>query len=558
MRKKCFVFAGLVLFCLCGFASGQRQLDNDEVLQILRVLTDQPRDTWIPNGVIRADHIEYRASNGIIIESTVTVKYDGNRFYWEINIDSYSTEEEQLKGKVLHDDIDMNWNARRVFAWDGQKYTMYFGPGNHAIVFEDTSNIPVSVNGPLTEGLIPWGHGAYTYEKLSAAQSSAVEVEEDGNKEVHLTISMAGKPEMVLVLDPAKDYAVLSSTSHDTGHAATTKTCSNYELISGRWVPDTVEIERYDDSKQPPELLSYDHWHITSISTSISDPLPFSVDYESNALVEHYTAISKRPLSYYFSGEIDTESLRQERVRIAAAQNTQTQNCATVAMQYVMSKLGKEVTQQQLAALVNETDKTTSLYAMKQFVSEMGLHGLAARTNIEAIKNLTNCYAILHLPGENHFVVLDHIDGQSIWLIDLDRDRFYFPIPTDMFGFDWPEGTALLVSRESIDPQGTFTEISDNNLRQIVGADDFGTYSCSELIQEYDIEFCSEVYLGFCSGRYRMYYPRYGCELNETGGSCSGTGLVGNVYAHCLEDPFYPGECITDSEWYSQYIRACR
>ncbi len=67
MRKKCFVFAGLVLSCLCGFASGQRQLDNDEVLQIFRVLTDQPRDTWIPNGVICADHIEYRVSNGIII-----------------------------------------------------------------------------------------------------------------------------------------------------------------------------------------------------------------------------------------------------------------------------------------------------------------------------------------------------------------------------------------------------------------------------------------------------------------------------------------------------------
>ncbi len=438
MRNKCFVFAGLVLFCLCGLVTAQIQLENVEVLQILRVLTDQPRDTWIPNGVIRADHIEYRASNGIIIESTVTVKYDGNRFYWEINMDSYSTQEEQLKGKVLHDDIDMNWNARRVFVWDGQKYTMYFRPGNHAIVFEDTSNMPVSVNGPLTAGLVPWGHGAYTYEKLSAAQSSAVEVEEDGKKEVHLTISMAGKPEMVFVLDPAKAYAVLSSTIHDSGHSATTKTCSNYKLISGRWVPDTIEIERHDDSKQAPELLSYDHWHITSISTSISDPLPFSVDYESNALVEHHTAISNRPLSYYFSDEIDTESLRQERVRVAATQKTQTQNCATVAMQYVLSKLGKEATQQQLAALVNETDKTTSLDTMKQFVSGLDLHCLAAKTDLGMLKNLTNCYAILHLPGENHFVVLDHIDEQDDWLIDLDRDKFYFPIPTDMFGLDWP------------------------------------------------------------------------------------------------------------------------
>ncbi len=558
MRKICLVFAGLVLFCLCGFASGQRQLDNNEILQILRTLTDQPRDTWIPNGVIRADHLEYRASNGIIMESTVTVKYDGNKFYWEINMDSYSTQEEQLKGKVLHDDMDMNWNARRIFVWDGQKYTMYFRPGNHAIVFEDTSNMPVSVNGPLTAGLVPWGHGVYTYEKLSAAQSSAVEVEEDGQKEVHLTINMAGKPEMLFILDPAKAYAVLSSTIHDTGYAATTKTYSNYKLISDRWVPHTVIIERYDDSKQPPELLSYDHWHITSISTSIFDPLPFSVDYESNALVEHYTAISKSPLSYYFSGEIDTDSLRQERVRIAAAQNTQTQNCATVAMQYVMSKLGKEVTQQQLAALVNETDKTTNLYTMKQFVSALDMHCLAAKTDLQMLKNLTNCYAILHLPGENHFVVLDHIDEQGVWLIDLDRDKFYFSIRTDMFELDWPDGTVLLVSNDPVSPQGDITEIGDNDLGKIVGASGFGTYSCSDIIQEYNIEYCSEVFPGFCSGRYRMYYTRYACELNETGGSCSGTGIVGNVYAHCLEDPMYPGECITDSEWYSQYIRACQ
>ncbi len=558
MRKKCLVFAGLALFCLCGFASGQRQLDSDEVLHILKVLTDQPRDTWIPNGVIRADHIEYRASNGIIIESTVTVKYDGNRFYWKINRDSYSTEEEQRKGKVLHDDIDMNWNARRVFVWDGQKYTMYFRPGNHAIVFEDTSNMPVSVNGPLTAGLVPWGYGVYTYEKLSAAQSSAVELEEDSKKEVHLTISMAGKPEMVFVLDPAKAYAVLSTTARHAGHSATAKTYSNYKLISGRWVPDTIEIERHDDSKQAPELLSYDHWHITFISTSISDALPFSVDYESNALVEHYTAISKRPLSYYFSGEIDTESLRQERVRIAAAQDTQTQNCATVAMQYVMSKLGKKVTQQQLATLVNETDKTTSLDTMKQFVSGLDLHCLAAKTDLQMLKNLTNCYVILHLPGENHFVVLDHIDEQSVWLIDLDRDKFYFPIPTDMFELDWPDGTVLLVSKDPINPQGDITEISDNDLRKIVGADSFGTYSCSEVIQEYNIEFCSGVYMSFCSGQYRMYYKRYACELNEFGGSCGGTGIVGSVYAHCLEDMMYPGECTTDSEWYSQYIRACR
>ncbi len=227
-------------------------------------------------------------------------------------------------------------------------------------------------------------------------------------------------------------------------------------------------------------------------------------------------------------------------------------------MQYVMSQLGKEVTQQQLAALVNETDKTTSLDTMKQFVSGLDLHCLAAKADLQMLKNLTNCYAILHLPGENHFVVFDHIDELSVWLIDLDRDKFYFPIRTDMFGFDWPDGTVLLVSKEPINHQSDITEISDNDLRQIVGADEFGTYSCTERIQEYDIEYCSEMNGGICSGRYRMYYERYGCELNEIGGSCGGTGLVGNEYTYCDEDPLHIGECAADGDWFSQYIRACQ
>jgi len=50
-------------FCLClaTVASGQRVLERAEILEILKELTSQPRQTWIPAGTIEATHEEYGA-----------------------------------------------------------------------------------------------------------------------------------------------------------------------------------------------------------------------------------------------------------------------------------------------------------------------------------------------------------------------------------------------------------------------------------------------------------------------------------------------------------------
>ena len=239
MKKTLCILLTLVLFCLCGLAIAQRELGDEEILSIFRSLTDQPRDTWISNGIIHARHLEFKASDGLIMESTVTVKYDGNRFYWEINMDSCNTEQ-QVRQKKQRDRIDMGWNAKRVFVWDGEKYTMYFRPGNHAIVTEDTSEIPVAVNGPLTAGVIPWGYGIYTYENLSTAEFTAVESEEAGQKEIHMTVNMPQMPQILFVLDPVKNYAVMSCTLNRPGLSVGIKTYSNYRQYGNRWIPETV------------------------------------------------------------------------------------------------------------------------------------------------------------------------------------------------------------------------------------------------------------------------------------------------------------------------------
>ena len=95
----------------------------------------------------------------------VVLKYDGNRFYWEIMVNSRD-DSVKPKDELIDNDyierFDLGWNQRRIFAWDGSKYINYFRPGNQAIIESQRGN----VNGPLTAGIITWGYGKYNYKNL--------------------------------------------------------------------------------------------------------------------------------------------------------------------------------------------------------------------------------------------------------------------------------------------------------------------------------------------------------------------------------------------------------
>lgn len=559
MEAKKPILIIILLLTISTVAFGDRELDRTEILQIFKTLTSQPRKTWIPAGTIEATHIAYKTSSGYITDSNVTVKYDGDKFYWEIDINSYTRQTEPQgnhDGKSSRDALDLDWNKKRVFAWDGERYTMYFRSGNSAVITESPSDIPVAVNGPLTAGIVPWGYGMYTYEQLSAAESSAIEVDVNGQKQLHLTFKNTDTPEMVFVLDPAKNYAVLSCSANDVGRSFVTKTYENYQLVSGKWIPATILVERYGNSKQIPELLTQDYWDINSISTAPLQADSFGVEYETDTLVEYYSPVTDKHLSYRYSKDVNTDSLFQDRLAIALSYNTQTQNCATVATKYVASQLGKEVTDQQLAGLVNEPNKDTSLYELKQFAESLGFYCVAVKTDIQTLKNLKNYQVILYLPGTDHYVVIGHINDKYVWIIDLDSNKFYYRTKLDEFSLNWNEGAALLLSNEPLYLNGTFTELNDQEMHEIIGG--FPAYSCTELIQEYDIEFCSEPIFGLCGGVYRTYYNRYGCVEDENGGNCSGDALAGNVSSPCIEDPYSPGSCTITGNWYSQYIRACK
>ena len=599
MNTKHLVCALLLSLTIGCTAFADRQLDRGEILQIFEKLTSQPRNTWISAGTIEAAHEEYRAakvsdiaeinreiaeqiqsyqgnpnkreltqelqkmrldaipfnvrsrlSNQYTMNSSVEVRFDGDRFYWEIDVSSRADSvkpDASLAGNYMTDEFDLDWNSRRIFAWDGQKYTMYFLPGNHAVI-DTTGSTQRSINGPLTAGLIPWGYGYCTYQSLSSAEATAEEKDINGQTQVHMTITNTDGSEMVFVLDPGKDYAVISS-SMDGSDTVTSTQYGNYQLVSGNWVPSNISIDQYD--ARTNKLLAYDIWNFTTISGKTPTPGSFSVDYDADAYIEYRSYLTSKPVSYSYSYTVDTDLLLLDRLAYAASGAVQLQNCATAALKYTITRSGKDVTDRQLARLVSRPDETTSLYTMKQFVEREGLYCRAVQLDIKALKQLDGCEVILHIPGKNHFIVLGDIDGKYVSSIDLSNNKFYYRTDVAFFGMDWTEGTALLISEKPIKIHGSFTEISDNQLGNIIGG---AGYSCTNLLQEYDVSFCDE-YGGECFGLYELYWERWGCE-SAPSGSCSTSSMMRCADAPCFNDPYNPWSCDIGS-FTSHYTRAC-
>ena len=601
MRTKHFVSAVVLSLSVSCVAFADRQLAGAEVLQIFEKLTSQPRKTWIPAGTIEATRHEYRApkttdldeindrisekiqeyqnnpnkreltenlqkmnldaipfniryrlSNEYTMNTTVVVRFDGDRFYWEIDVNSRTDSVKpgpDLEGNYMTNQFNLDWNARRIYAWDGERYTIYSRPVNNATV-TSTGNIPHSVNGPLTAGFVPWGYGYCTYENLSATESSAVEMSVDGQIQIRLILKYSEDLEMVFVMDPEKDYAVISSTTTGPGSRITSKHYSDHQLLSGNWVPTTILIGQYDAGTN--RLLASDLWYFTSISGEIPGPEAFNVKYEADALVEYFNPITSKSVRYRSSEIVDTDLLLAERLAFAASEGIQPQNCATAALKYAASQLGKDVTDQQLAQLVSGPDKTTSLYPMKGFAQGLGFYCRAIKTDIQTLKNLSGCQVILHIPGKNHFIVLEGIDAEYVWSIDLANNKFYYRTDLNFFGMDWTEGTALLISNQHVQIQGNFTEIADAQLGNIIGG---SGYSCTRLLQDYDVVFC--VKLGCeCYGWFETWFTRWGCEAASSG-SCYGSSMLRYIESPCIDSPYYYCTCAITGEWTERYMRAC-
>jgi hypothetical protein len=599
MNTRIFSVIIVIVLLGSGIAVADRPLGRAELLQIFEQLTAQPRKTWIAAGTIEASHQEYVASavtdvneinrqiaaeiqryrnesnkrelteeqqkrkldaipfnirhelsNEYTMHSTEQVKFDGKRFYWEINVDSRSDSVKpgrDLADNFMTQQFDLGINKRRVFAWDGEKYTTYFLPGNNAIV-DAGGNSPHPVNGPLTAGVVPWGYGRYTYSNLCAVESSGIESTANGNTQIVLTLKEANGSENNFTLDSAKNYALRSCLIEKPDGSTISRQYSDYAFIAGSWVPKTILIEQFEAGSG--RLKARDLWNLTAIDDSVPQTNAFDVPYESDAVVEYYSDKSTKPAVYRQSDTADTNQLLTKRLAIVKSDGANTRNCATIAIGYVASEFGVMIPDEDLASLVNQAGGTTSMYDMKYFLQGFGLYCRAVKTNIDTLKKLNGCKVILHFPGKNHFVIVDRIDDRYVWVTDLSSAKFYDRMEISFFDMDWPNGTALLVSKQPI--QGDFNEIGSDQSADIIGG---SGYSCTKLLQQYNVIFCSEVG-GLCGGKYYEYYTRYGCE-GAVSGSCSSTKMVRYMSTPCINDPENPDACTVTGVWTSYYIMAC-
>jgi len=581
----------LTFFTACT-AFADRDLSRDEILQLFGQLTSQPRQTWIPAGTIEAARSEYKApkitneneliarigqriteyanntnkrelteelqtlaagaipfnvryelANEFTMDSQVIVKYDGNKFYWEINVTSRNDSirpEISLRANYMTDQFNLLGNARRIFVWDGGKYTAYCLPINQATV--DTTSTSHTVNGPLTAGVIPWGYGAYSYAGLAAADTSAVETTVDNQTQIQLTINKAGGAEIVLSLDPAKDYAVTSCITTRQDGSVSLQQYSNYSQVGANWVPGTILLEKYEANTG--RLLSRDRWDITDINAEVPPVDAFKIDFKPAARVE-YTNLNKPALC------------RANQTAPAA-----TGNCATAALKYVAAKFGKNLSDKELASLVSKSANQTSLLAMKKFVNNTGLYCTAVDADIKALKNLKNCRVILHLPDKNHFAVLDEI-GDGVRVLDPISGKIYgvtdlskcaaILISDKPFEKQLACGETSLASGRSHGPIGGFAAIPDARLQTIAGALGF---TCTKVIQTAGEQPCTPPVGTVCPGSYIWYFERYGCQLASSG-SCSSTYLPRSKSCYCAYDNEYE-MCVWSEEWTYTYMRACQ
>lgn len=592
----------LSVLAICSTSRADRVLERTEILQLFADLTENPKSTWISSGIIAATHTEYRApqttdestineaieqelqvylanpdkpqqteelqkmkseaipfnvryrlSNEYTMVSDVVVRYDGTRFYWAISVNSRTdsvTKPVELEGNPFTGEFSLRWNKLRVFAWDGEKRTNYYRPGNHVTVRKDRG----AVRGPLTAGVIPWGYGNYTLDALSGAESSAAEVEADAGAEIHLTI-ISDEKEETFVLDPARGYAVKLYSAAVPGSSLTVQNYDQYQSVSGNWCPGTITIEQFDTSGGSPVLKASDTWRFISISNGAVDADNFIVDFEYDAFIEDFR-FGDSPLQFRYmppdepsARKIDIDKLLQDRVEILLSAEPAAQNCATISLRYACGELGIEPSRAELGRIVHGAAGITTMFEMQQFVRNAGLDCVAVETDLDTLRTLSDSQVILHLPRDNHYVVLAGIDDRYVRLIDLDKNQFYYRNNIEHFSNIW-HNIALVISNSPASALNSVAGIADSRLQEIVGA--ASCEQCNTTVQTARTSACVTIP---CGGTELHIFERKECGPAESG-SCTESDMPTQEEAPCAPSTT-TGECVPGTFTESGSISAC-
>ena len=597
VRMMAFLAA---FFLVIGPAVADEALSTTEATTLIKDMMSQAQTqaTWIPAGTIVARHEEHREpettdeaviskeierqlaeyksnpgpeiapewqkqrieaipfnarywmSNAYTMVSTFIMHYDGSRFYCEKQVESRTDSVQvpsELKSNPLTEDFRMAWNGHRIIAWDGQDYTTYDVEMDHAFT-EPTIGTPAFFGGPFTAGILHWGEGILAEDNLAKADVSAVSVKRDGITQIEMAAVLDNGSEVRITLDPSKDNAVtLASLPARNGKRVHNRYFSGYQQIDGHWVPTTVLIEVRDAFTG--QLISSDKWDFLIVDPVVPAPEAFSIDYGADTRVQFESALASATFNH--SNLTDTDQLLAERLDYVADKTKQRpRNCATVALKYAASRLGKTVSSNVLDGLVGP-DGQTSLSDLKQAAENMGLRCRAVATDVATLKKMTDCIAILYLPGKKHFAVLDRVDDRYVWVIDLASTKMYYRVDVHLFPARWAQGIALLISNRSIDTP--LQDLSPAEAKSILGAVD--GWSCTNLMQEWAFSRCIPGPDG-CTGYGKRLWNVYGCEPAEPNDTCDVSPWIRKQMWECKDEPGSV-ECAYLSTLYGYYMEAC-
>ncbi|HOQ05317.1 MAG TPA: cysteine peptidase family C39 domain-containing protein [Anaerohalosphaeraceae bacterium] len=583
MSRKKYQFAGaetfmrstiigcLILCAAAAWSSAGRIWTSAETETLLRTLTDSPRRYWIESGRIRAKHLNYRQAEDWLAQTEEIIIFDGQRFRWEITLDGdeQAVPEPMKPGQKTLRVPDKASNRNRIFVWDGNQYIRYYPNTEYAVISEQAASSAPVLRGPLTAEIVPWGHGDYALSALLSRQPIVQEETLNGRTVLRLSFThqtITPPLQCVLLLDPAMNYAVLSLTLNSEAVHITT-TYSDYSLTGGRWIPRTIRTERYARTAQGLDLISYDDWVFTEINTDTPAEDALKPHFKEGTLVEVHPGGGRESLLYHSREQTNISELMTEKMSLPSGLDESRQNCAQAAVQLLKRRFATSVLPSSgpaAAAASSAAEPMTglvSLYEVKQKLEQAGLYCLAVQTDIQTLQGLSDCGIIVHLPNQKHYLIVDKIDGGSVWTIDLSSRKFYWKWRIADFVRDWKEGTALLVADSPTRLPTQIKTLEPTRLYEIVGGDGelYETYSCTQKIQEDDWIPCPMPIGGtLCYGLLYVFYPRYGCVEDENGGFCEGRPMDGMDVTPCLTDPLEYGSCVITSEWHTTYIRACK
>ena len=560
--KRVTLYILLVPFVTAGLPA-DRLMDPNETETLIRRLTDNPRECWLTQGMIQARHMDYNEYDESIRETTETVYRDGARFRLETHLEDGLLTADSDQSRVQQQfQQDFKLNRDRIYVWDGLKYVQYYQSANYAVIETDTDQIPPVLCGPVTAGIIPWGCGDFTFLVISSQDPICRIMQQDNQDIILLTYQsniISLETQISFVLDPARDYAVLSY-SIENDQALLRQTYNDYLQVDNHWIPSKVLIERFDKRSGTPQLISYEDWQFENVDPTVPAEEMFSVTFKNGTMVELQADSELKTFLYNASDRVDITKILEDKIALLQAPDPDAVNCATAAIQHVAKRFSKNIQPSELAELVSEDTKKTALSDMKETLEEAGLTCMAIETDLETLEQIPDCTKVLYLTLSRHYVILEHIDADGIWVIDLTDRKFYAKRTIEEFMQEWSSGVALLVSNGPINPplDADFRYLEPDETARIHGGGDFGKYSCTDKIQtNYHIRCPEPIGEFLCHGGYYIFYERYGCIEDENGGTCTGDRMPSYDLYHCLNDPYRQGNCWLSITKITRYVRAC-